>query len=265
VAEGDRRLRLGEALPATAAGVARAWRGGWGAIALSAAIWSLRPWVPEAARPVWLAAAVVAAVILCGALARLTVAGDEEAARGLGLGPLGLQLKGLELRLVGALALCGVFMTMILAVAALALLAVFGMADLNAEAIRLGRWAEVGPAWKLALLALLTLAILYAVVVLAVRLSLFAPATAGRGYMVSLNSMGIAQGSFRPLLAGLLLSAAPGLGLLLLWNAGRLSGAGGWAVAAVVLNAVQAPATLAFLGAAYRRLEYWTPEGGAHG
>ena len=113
----------------------------------------------------------------------------------------------------------------------------------------------VGPAWKLILLAVVTAFALFAVIAFAVRLSLFAPATIGRGQMVSLQSMSIARGGFWPLLVGLVVTAAPKIALVLLWGAGLLSGTAGWIVFAVVLTALQAPLTMAFVGAAYRRLE----------
>ena len=99
-----------------------------------------------------------------------------------------------------------------------------------------------------------------AVLVMAVRLSLFAPATLGRGHMVSLNSMGIAQGNFWPLLGGLVVVGLPGLMVLVLNGAGVISGLIAGLVWAAVLAAVQTPLILSFLGAAYRRLEYWTPQ-----
>lgn len=173
----------------------------------------------------------------------------------MGLGPAGLQFGRPELRLLGAGLLCAVFLAMILSVVALVLLALFGMAELNAQAIELRQWSAVGPVWKLALLGLVTAFALFAVVAFAVRLSLFAPATIGRGHMVSLQSMSIARGAFWPLLAGLMVTSAPKIGLVLLWGAGLLSGTAGWVVFAVVLTAFQAPLTLAFVGAAYRRLD----------
>lgn len=260
----DRQLRLGEALPAAVASLARAWGGAWGAILLAVLVWSARPFLPEGFGWPWALAALLTIMMLAGAVSRIGISETVREAKGRGLGPFGLQLGLTELRLLGAFLLCGVFLAMILSVVALVLLAVFGVAGLDAEAIRLRDWAAVGPAWKLILLALVTLGALYAVVVLVVRLSLFAPATVGRGHMVSLNSMGVAQGAFRPLFAGLVVVGAPTIALFLLWSGGLLAGPAGRVVWAVGLNAVQAPLTLGFLGAAYRRLEYWTPQGGAH-
>ena len=133
--------------------------------------------------------------------------------------------------------------------------AVFGMAELNAQAIEMRQWSAVGPAWKLTLLAVVTAFALFAVIAFAVRLSLFAPATIGRGQMVSLQSMSIARGGFWSLLVGLVVTAALKIALVLLWGAGLMSGTAGWIVFAVVLTALQAPLTMAFVGAAYRRLE----------
>ena len=260
-----RRLRLGEALKASVVGLVRAWRWAWGAMVACALVWALRPVMVGVLGWVWGAAALVAGLVLIGALTRTAISDDREAARRLGLGAAGLQLGLPELRLLGAALLCAVFMAMILSVVALVLLAVFGMAELNAEAIRLRDWAEVGPIWKLALLAVVTLLALYGSLVMLVRLSLFAPATLGRGHMVSLNSMGIAQGRFWPLLGGLVVVVGlPILGLLILTATGFLTGMAGWIVWAVMISAFQAPLVLAFLGAAYRRLEYWTPQGATH-
>ena len=259
-----RRLRLGEALTASVRGLVEAWRWAWGAIAACALVWAVRPFVAGDFGWIWSAAALIATLVLVGALARTAISDDRDAARRLGLGPAGLQLGWPELRLLGAALLCAVFLAMILSVVALVLLAVFGMAGLNAEAIRLRDWGAVGPIWKLALLAVVTLSAFYALAVLAVRLSLFAPATLGRGHMVSLNSMGIAQGSFWPLLGGLAVVGLPMLGLVILTGAGMVSGVVGWIVWVAMIFAVEAPLSLAFLGAAYRRLEYWTPQGATH-
>lgn len=253
-------LRLGQTLSAAFAGLPRAWRGAWGAILVGVVVWS-SAWVARGAGVlIWAPFGLVATLVLIGALTRIAVSDDREAAKRLGLGPAGLQLRLPELRLLGALLLCAVFMAMILSVVALLLLAVFGMAGLDAEAINQRNWAAVGPVWKLVLLAVVTLLALFGVLVMVVRLSLFAPATLGRGHMVSLNSMGIAQGSFWPLLGGLVVVGLPKALLLVLTGGGLLSGPVGWIVWAGVLTAFEAPLTLAFLGAAYRELEYWTPQ-----
>lgn len=252
---GHRVLRLGETLSATVDALLRLWRGAWGAILLAAVVWSVQPLAAGAASLMWPPFGLVATLVLAGALGRIAITEDLPQARRLGLGAAGLQLGWPELRLLGAGLLCAVFLAMILSVVALVLLALFGMAELNAQAIELRQWSAVGPVWKLALLALVTAFALFAVVGFSVRLSVFAPATIGRGQMVSLQSMSIARGAFWPLLVGLIVTAAPKIGLVLLWGAGLLSGTGGWVVFAVVLTGLQAPLTMAFVGAAYRRLE----------
>lgn len=253
--DGHRVLRLGETLRATVDALPRLWRGAWGAILAAAVVWGIQPLAAGAASLIWAPFGLVATLVLAGALGRIAITEDLPQARRLGLGPAGLQFARPELRLLGAGLLCAVFLAMILSVVALVLLALFGMAELNAQAITLRQWSAVGPVWKLTLLALVTAFALFAVVAFSVRLSLFAPATIGRGHMVSLQSMSIARGAFWPLLVGLIVTSAPKMGLVLLWGAGLLSGTAGWIVFAVVLTGLQAPLTMAFVGAAYRRLE----------
>ena len=253
--DGHRVLRLGETLRATVDALPRLWRGAWGAILAAAMVWGIQPLAVGAASLIWAPFGLVATLVLAGALGRIAITEDLPQARRLGLGPAGLQFGRPELRLLGAGLLCAVFLAMILSVVALVLLALFGMAELNAQAIELRQWSAVGPVWKLTLLALVTAFALFAIVAFSVRLSLFAPATIGRGHMVSLQSMSIARGAFWPLLVGLIVMAAPKIGLVLLWGAGLLSGTAGWIVFAVVLTGLQAPLTMAFVGAAYRRLE----------
>ena len=151
-----RRLYLRQAVVVAYGGLARAWAGAWGAMVVAGAVWLIVPLAPTGAAS-WIAAllAAVATLTLAGALARLAVSDGLAGARGLGLGVGGLQFGRPELRLGGALALCAVFLAMILSVLALVLLALFGMAELNVEAIRARDWAAVGPAWRLALLGAL--------------------------------------------------------------------------------------------------------------
>ena len=250
-----RGLRLGETLTAAGRTLPRIWRGAWGAILLAAVAWSAQPLAVDAAGLIWAMLALAATLALAGALGRIAITDDLTQARRLGLGPVGLQFGRPELLLLGAGLLCAVFMAMILSVVALALLAVFGMAELNAQAIELRQWSAVGPAWKLILLAVVTAFALFAVVAFSVRLSLFAPATLGRGHLVSLHSMAIARGAFWPLLIGLTLTAAPKIALVLLCGAGLLSGTVGWVISAIVLTGLQAPLTMAFVGGAYRRMD----------
>lgn len=261
----DRHLRLGEVLTDGLNRAARAGLDAWAAILLGAVVWGAAPFVPEAARWPWILAASIVTLVSTGALGRVIVAGDRSGARRLGLGPAGLQFGRPELRLLGAALLCALFLTLILCVVALVLLATFGIAGLDAEAIRLRNWAEVGPAWKLGLLALMTAGTLCAVVVLAARLSLFIPATVARRHMVSLHSIALSRGVVGALAAGLLLTAAPSALLLVSTGAGWIGGAGAWIAWAALLNFIQGPLALGYLGAAYRRLEPLSPLEGAHG
>lgn len=256
------RLRLGDALRQAGRGFVRAWREGSGAIVLSALAWSAWPFLPTAVAAV---AATVAGLVLVGALSRIVVSTDVEGARALGLGPAGLQFGATEARLLAAFALCGVFMAMILSVAALVLLALFGLAGLDAEAIRARDWAAVGAPWKLALLGAITAVAAYAIVALAARLSLCAPATAAERRIVSLQAMGLTKAGFWPLLTGLIVTAAPKLALVVATGLGWLRGEAGWIIWALVLNGLQAPLTLAFVGAAYRRLISISPRENTHG
>jgi hypothetical protein len=261
----DRHLRLGEVLADGRNRAARAGADAWAAILLCAVVWGGRPFVPDSARWPWVFAALIVTLISSAALGRGSVAEDRSGARRLGLGPAGLQLGKLELRLLAAALLCAVFLTLILSVVALVLLATFGIAGLDAEAIRLRNWAAVGPAWKLVLLALMTVGMLCAIVVLAARLSLFVPATVARRHMVSLQSIALSRGVVGPMAVGLILTAAPSAVLLVAAGAGWISGAGAWIAWAAVLNLIQGPLTLGFLGAVYRRLEPLSPLEGAHG
>lgn len=263
---GLKRLRLGDVLRMTAIGLRRSWSEAWGAILLGVVAWSARPFADHGVCGwIWAGGAIAATLVLTGALARVAISRDARHAKGLGLGPTGLQLTKVEARLLGAGLLCSVFLAMILSVAALLLLALFGGAGLDAEAVRLREWSRVGPIWKLGLLAVMTAFCIFALVPLTARLSLFAPATVARDQMVSLNSMALTRGIFWPFLAGLVVTAAPKLGLLILAGAGMLSGAAGWMVWAVVLIGLQAPLTAAYLGAVYRRIEPETLQGSPHG
>ncbi|WGM31602.1 hypothetical protein [Brevundimonas sp. NIBR11] len=259
---GGRRLKLRIALGRTLAVLPLLWRRAAGALALCAAAWLVPAvWAPTGWM-VWLwgLAAIVMTVLAVGALSRLAISDDLGGARRLGLGPLGLQAGLPEARLIGAALLCLLFLAMIVCILALVVLAVFGMAELNVQAIQVRDWAAVGEPWKLGVLAALGLGAVAVPLLLIVRLSLFAPATLGRRQMVSLNSMGIAYGSFWQILAGLIVTALPKIVLLVLMGTGLLVGKAGQVVCVLGLVGLQLPLTLGFLGAAYRQLEYWSPE-----
>lgn len=259
---GGRRLNLRVALGRTLRVLPLMWSGAAGALALCAALWLLPAfWTLENwTQWIWALAIAALTLVAVGALARLSISDDLAEARALGLGPLGLQARPPEARLVGAALLCLLFLSMIVCILALVVLAIFGVAELNVQAIQARDWAAVGEPWKLGVLGVLAAGAVAIPVLLVVRLSLFAPATLGRRQMVSLNSMGIAYGSFWPLLAGLIVTALPMIALLALIGTGALSGRSGDIVAALVLAGLHLPLTIGFLGAAYRQLEYWSPE-----
>lgn len=259
-----RRLNLRDALRATAKAMPRLWLGASGVLVAAVIAWAvplfvaldagIAPWVPGAA--------ALLTLMAVGALARLSISQDARAARALGLGPLGFQFGWPEPRLVGAALLCLIFLSMIVAMLGLVVLAIAGGAELDVAAIQARDWGAVGPAWKLVVLIVISLGALLIPLLLVVRLSLFVPATLGRRQMVSLNSMGIAYGSFWQILGGLLVTAAPLVVLLSLAAAGVPGGVLGHTVLIAGLVAIQLPLTLGFLGTAYRRLEYWSPEEG---
>ena len=259
---GGRRLNLQVALGRTLRVLPLMGRGAVGALALCAALWLIPAvWAPSGGLAwLWIAAAAAGTVVAVGALARLSISDTLTEARALGLGPFGLQAGLPEARLLGAALLCLLFLAMILSILGLVVLAIFGMAELNVQAIQARNWAGVGEPWKLAVLAALAVGAVAIPLLLIVRLSLFAPATLGRRQMVSLNSMGIAYGSFWPILGGLVVTALPKILLLILIGTGWLSGVVGQIVWVLGLVGLQLPLTLGFLGAAYRQLEYWSPD-----
>ena len=254
----SQRLRLRETLAETLGRVPEMWRGAGGAIGVAAVAAVALAIVPLAGPMravcwVWL---VLASLVAFGAVTRIGVARDLDEARGLGLGPFGFQLTRTEARLAGATLLCALFLTIILSLLALVALALFGGAGLDAEAIRVRDWAAAGPVWKLALLAVVGVIVLGAPVVLAVRLSLYAQATVGRGRMTSLTATSLTNGSMLPLFIGLVLVEMPKTVWLVLMIVGVVSGPVAVIGGIVVLAVIQAPLTAAFLGAAYRRLEW---------
>jgi hypothetical protein len=251
------RLDLVEALTEALGRMGEMARGAGPALALTAALALalilLR--LPEGVAALLSLLVLLAGLSAFGATTRIGTAGDLATARRAGLRPGGLQLGRPEARLAGATLLCALFMLIMLALLTMVALALFGGAGLNAEAVKARDWAAVGPAWKLILLAGVGLLVLGAPLLFAVRLSLYAPATVGRGQMISLTATGLTNRAILPLLAGLVACAIPGLIWIGLVAAGVLGGKAAGAVAILMLVAVQWPLTSAFLGAAYRRLE----------
>lgn len=253
----QRRLDLTRALDWAARVTVRAWTGAWGALVFLSLL-LLAPLGLELDGALALAHGVLltlASLVVWGALARISVTDDLEAARRKGLGPGGLQFGAVELRIIWALILNLIFLALIGCVLALVTLAVFGMAELDVAAIQARDWAAVGPTWKLAALGLFSLIAIGLPLLLITRLSMFAQASAGRGRTTSLNTMGIGYGSFGRLFLLILLFALALLAVLWLGGFSPL-------LAAALLPWLWWPLSQGALGGAYRQLEYWTPEAG---
>jgi len=259
---GSRCLNLQAALGSTLRSMPGLWLGAAGALLVCTVVWlvpvfaTLTGWT----RPVWAFAAGLTILVAVGGLARLSVTEDARAARALGLGPAGLQFGWPEARLVVSALSCMIFLALIVTVLALAVLAISGAAELDIAAIQARDWDHVGAPRELGLLAALGAAALLIPLLLVVRLSLFVPATLGRNQMVSLNSMGIAYGSYWPLLAGLIITALPMAGLMTVVRTAGLTAPVSQMILVVGLVWLQLPLTIALLGTAYRQLEYWTPD-----
>jgi hypothetical protein len=252
-----RRFHVSAALIDGLRAVPAVWGRCWAALALLSAVGALSTAYVDGGAPgaVLAGLLVLAALMAWGAANRATVLGDGAASAGLGAG--GLQFGRIEAAMVVALLLNLLFLVMIAAVLALVALALFGAAGLDPEAVRARDWAAVGPPWKLAVLAAVSAVVLAVPVLLIVRLSLFSQATVGRGQAVSLNTMGIATGSFWRLSILLVLVFAPLVGLSAAAGHGTVFAAGG----AVAAAALWLPFAAGALGGAYRRLEYWKPGG----
>lgn len=256
----QRRLDLARAIGDGARALPRLWAGAWASLVFVTLLALASPWAPAPGRWVYLVALGLSVLSLWGGLSRLGVSDDVGSARRLGLGAGGLQFGAAEFRIAFAAFLNLLFLSMIGVVLGLVALALAGIAELDVAAIQARDWLAVGPAWKLVMLAFVGLIAAGVPLLLVVRLALFSQATVGRRHTVSLNTMGVAHGSFWPLLGLLLIAAAP---VLLL----AASAAGGVPAACLIVMAVlvwiQAPWAAALMGAAYRQLEYWKPGGAA--
>lgn len=249
----QRRLDLSRAIGDGARALPRLWAGSWASLVFVSLLTLANPWAPDPARWVYVVALGLSVLGLWGGLSRLGVSDDVASARRLGLGAGGLQFGAAECRIAFAAFLNLLFLSMIGVVLGLVALALTGIAELDVAAIQARDWAGVGPVWKLVLLALVGLIAAVVPLLLVVRLALFSQATVGRRHAVSLNTMGVAHGSFWPLVALLLVAAAP---LIVLAGAPLPC-----RIILVVLIWIQAPWAAAVMGAAYRQLEYWKPGG----
>lgn len=256
-----RRLDAVASLRAGARALPRMYGGAWAALSFAVVAGVLPVIAPVPAGGTWVVAAVqgLALLMAWGALTRIGLASSLDEARRLGLGPAGLQFNAGEGRILAALLLILVFLAILLTVLGLTLLGVAGASDLDADAIRARDWAQAGQPVQLALVAVVALLVVAVPLLFAVRLSLFAQASLGRRQVVSLNTLGIAEGSFWPLLFLLAVASLPKLVLAALGAAGLLGGAVAQIAWTLVLILIQAPFAAGALGDAYRQLEYWTP------
>ncbi len=248
-----RRLRPGRAVASALRGLPRLWAGSWAGLVLLALMIPLGQWTSGAPAVAHLHTAMTAVLGLAVWTGLTAVALDRDPPPG------GVAMGPVLFRVILAAVLNLIFLAMIAVVLALVSLAIAGMSGLDLEAIRTRDWANVGPVWQLAVLGLVALIVLIVPLLLVVRLSLFVQATVGRGHAVSLNTMGIAQGSFWSLMLLFLGLAVPPLALL------------GWAgtqeatgFALLALIGLWMPVSAGALAAAYGQLEYWSPGSSGH-
>jgi hypothetical protein len=257
-------------LRSAAAFLPRAWAGAWGALLLAFAVLAAPAFTDLIAhehlrwiRAAWALAAVAAWLMVEGALFRIGVSRTAEAAQRLGLGIGGLQFGATELRLFAGTGLVGGFLAVVLGAVAVAFAFLLSAEDAGLPGLdELLRAVEAGEGWAWGIAGLGLLAA-WTMVSLMVRLSLFKPATVARGAVVSLDAMSVTQGAFWPLLAGILVTAAPPA-LLTGWERGFI--ASGFVmpipstvyalVRAAFLVALALPFAFGFLSYAYDRLEY---------
>lgn len=262
-ADHRRRLDVVAAVRDGVRATPRVWNGAWGVLGLV----SLLAVIPVALTVeghvrTGLTVALGATIwVAWGALSRIGTARSNTTAWAEGLGPSGFQFGKTELRLLAALLLNLIFIAMILTVLALAALVVAGVAELDVEAIRARDWAAAGSPARVVLVSMVMALTVWVPLAYVIRLSLFAQATVGRGHAVSLNTLGIAQGSFWGLAA--LNGLVGGMIALLLAAPSLLGDFFGPITTTLGLIWIVAPFAAGALGAAYRQLEYWTPQGGA--
>lgn len=250
-----RRLDAVAALTRAAGGLPRAWAGAWAVLAFASVLIAAPVVVPPGgvAGLAYHGLLAATALMAWGALTRIALG------VGRGLGPGGLQLGAGEARIAAGLGLNLLFLGLVCAVLALVATAVAGVAGLDYEAVRSGAWMKIASPWKLAVLGLTAALLAVAPLSLLTRLSLAAPASIGRGRLVSTNSMGVAHGAFWPLLALWLVIAAGWAVLPALQARGGIDWTLARLIGALALPWLWAPMSAGALADAYRQLEYWTP------
>lgn len=250
-----RRLDAVAALTRAAGGLPRAWAGAWAVLAFASALIAAPVLVPLGGVAGLAYHGLLAATVLMawGALTRIALG------VGRGLGPGGLQLGAGEARIAAGLGLNLLFLGLVCAVLALVAVAAAGAAGLDLEAVRSGSWMREGATARTAALGLVGMVLVAAPLLMAMRLSLAAPASIGRGRLVSTNSMGVAHGAFWPLLALWLVIAAGWAALPALHARGGIDWTLARVIGALALPWLWAPISAGALADAYRQLEYWTP------
>ena len=249
-----RRLNVVAAFAAALRGLPRAWAGAWGVLAFASILIAAPAFVPLEGWMGWAHAALLTLTGLSawGALTRIAL--DRRS----GLGGGGLQFGKAELRMAAGLVLNLLFLGLIASVLALLVMAEFGLAGVDAQTVLAGDWVAFEP-WRQAVLGLTGLAAASLFLLLVVRLSLFAPASVGRGRTTALNSMGIANGAFWPLLILWLVIVGTGGAMLHAEHAGWIAWPMSRLLAAVMTPWLWGPVAAGALASAYRQLEYWIP------
>ncbi len=250
-----RRLKVVAAFATALGGLPAAWAGAWGVLAFASVLIAAPVFAPLEGWMGWAHTALLALTGLSGWAALTRIALDRRS----GLGAGGLQFGKAELRIVAGLVLNLLFLGLIAGVLALVVTAVLGLAGLDWKTVLSRDWAALGPPWRLAVLALTAFVAVGTPVLLITRLSLFAPASVGRGHTVALNSMGIANGAFWPLLILWLVIAVTAAAMPYAERAGWIVWPMSRLLAAFVIPWLWAPVAAGALSAAWRQLEYWTP------
>lgn len=249
-----RRLDVVAAFATALGGLPAAWAGAWGVLAFASALIVAPVFAPLEGWMGWAHAGLLALTGLSawGALTRIALN------RRAGLGGGGLQFGKAELRIVAGLILNLLFFALIAGVLALAALALLGIAGVGFQTLLAGDWATLEP-WRRGVVAATALLAASLLLLLTIRLSLFGPASVGRGQVVSLNSMGIANGAFWPLLVLWLVITAAAAVMPYAEQTGWIVWPLSRVLAAFVIPWLWAPFAAGALAAAYRQLEYWSP------
>jgi hypothetical protein len=258
-----RSLPVAKSLLAAVAFVPRAILQAPGALLLFAAVLAapalisalpLGSWVRHAAFALWGAALLIAGLMAEGALYRLAATPTVAAAKGLGLGPLGLQFGAAEVRLLVASVLLALFLGLALLTSGLLLVIAVNIAGLDFAGLVQGETPE---GWRFWVLVGVGIVMVWQIFQLCIRLSLYKAATVARRRVVSTCALGLAEHNFWRLLIGLAIVSIPAIALAVLIHAHVLDAALARVALVLGLSLVQLPLSIGFLGGAYQRLEHW--------